>query len=387
MFTTKRLGIAAAILLVVTGVGYYFFVMSTEAPAPAETEPTYTGDIIDSPVATSTAVQLNPTEPETPSAPISPISAVTTEPVIGYWINQLDGQLYYVTAEGLIRRADAAAGAETVSSSRFVDPINRIIPSTRGDAVIIVSGETTTPVFKLFDLERRLWRVLPAGTVAASWNPTGPAAEVAFLQNTQSGVTEFGIYATSRGTVRGRSALSLAGVDMTWMSADRIYFTERPSRLALSGAWSYSIKQKTLWQLLPRERGQWAQFVPGVGGFVYAAKTGNQLLEAGGAVESRIPFTTLPTKCFLERPVVYCAVSYGGLSLGSAPDTYLDRTSLSGDSILSFSLLSQRSYRETATHLDGESSGVVVDASHLSKRGGKIYFINRYDSRVYSLDL
>lgn len=383
----KLISIFVVTLLVATGIGYYVFVMRPESATPAETEPTYTGEIIDSPVATGTVVQLNPTEPETPAQPESRLVAVTTEPVIGYWINQLDGQPYYVNVEGLVRRADAATGAETVSSSRFDAPINRVIPSVRGDAVMIVSGEPAAPVFKLFDLERRLWRILPAGTIAASWNPTGPAAEVAFIQTTASGGTEFGVYATAKGTVRGRSPLALTGVDMTWMSADRIYFTERPSRLAMSGAWSYSIKQKTLWQLLPRARGQWAQFTPNAGGFLYTAQAGNQLLDTAGVVESRIPFNTLPTKCFLERPIVYCAVSYGGLSLSAAPDAYLDKTSLSGDSILSFSLLGERSYRETTTHFDGEKTGTAFDASSVSKRGSKLYFINRYDSRVYSLEL
>ena len=370
----KRIIIIIATLLVL-GIGTYILWPSK---SPTLVDPIVTPTAPTTPASGTPTVTLVDPTPTDDQAATSALTALTNEPVVDYWVNQLDAQVYYVNPEGGIRRADPVSGPENISASRFDDPINRVITSPHGDAIIIVSGEPRTPVFKIFDVERRVWRLLPAGTTAAAWNPVGPTTEILFLKQ---GV--LATYNLAKGTIKTAASLTATGLDLAWVSADTVYLLQRPARDIPTSVRLFNIKKKTLQTLIAPTKGLWTLWTPGNGGFGFDAARGNYLLSNAGTVEVPLPTEAPPGKCFAERPQLYCGLSFTEMNARNLPDTYLQRGVMTTDNLVMFLLGDREGFREPKVLFDAKKAGIPIDVWHMSKRGESLYFINRYDDKVY----
>ncbi len=374
----KRLAIILAILLVLAAAGAFFYTFRKTTPAVVTADPATTEQ-------NPSVVLVEPTPVEN-TAPASPLSAISNEPVVDFWINSLDGQAYYITATGLIRRAGAGGETSVVTSSLFDGGVHGVSASPRGDAVIIEGGLAPAQQFKVLDIEHLTWRALPEGTTAAAWSPTAPTNEIAFLRTiagktpTDPPISTLGIYNLAKGTSRTVTSLNYQSLQLAWINASTITLSERPTNAAKGTVWAYDLKKATLQTLVAPQSGLWIE-----GNIGFDAANGSYLLNSQGGIQAKLPFLTTPTKCVLDG-VVYCAVITNGITRGQLPDSYLQRSVMSIDSIVGFPL-SDLPGIKPITLFDAKTSSIAIDAWHLRKYKNNLYFINRYDGKLYELKL
>ena len=96
----------------------------------------------------------------------------------------------------------------------------------------------------------------------------------------------------------------------------------------------------------------------------------------------RLPFITLPEKCTIGDTNLYCAAPVNITDKILLPDDYLKKKFYSDDVIYEYAL-DKKSIR-TIFRLSQDSA---IDAINLKIIGDKLFFINRYDNYVYSIDL
>jgi hypothetical protein len=251
---------------------------------------------------------------------------------------------------------------------------------------LISSASPIAPEFKIFDVERAAWRALPAGTTAASWSPSSPTNEVAFLKTVAkkeggAPVSSLNIYTLSKGTSRQVFELPYYDLLIDWITPSIISFSQKPTREAVGSIWQYNLQTKTLRPLLIERTGLWSSW-QAVSSIHYDVTNGLYLLSAQGT-ETRLPFFSLPTKCTQEALQLYCAVPQGDFDEGSLPDSYIQRAVMTSDVFTATSLSELPRFSSSKVLL--EKNGPAIDAWHLVKVGPRLYFINRYDQKVYAL--
>jgi hypothetical protein len=375
----RRLTIVLIILAVLLGL-FFLFTTFKKTPAP-------TSDVVEQTPESSSVTLMDPT----PAEVLEPrLSLVTSEEVVDYWVNQLDRQVYYVTSEGAVKRADKIGNPTVISSSRFEGGVSTAISSSRGDAVIISSLGRPNADFKLFDVERSIWRSLPIGTTAAAWSPSSPTNEVVFLKTvldktSSRTVSSLNIYSLLKGTSRQLIELSQYDLLLDWITPSTVALSQKPAAGTTGSVWLYDIQKKTLRTLLTGREGLWTKWQP-LGAVAFDFTNGAYLLNTKGSV-SRLPFFSLPDKCTQEGMRLYCAEPIDGLDEVGMPDSYLQKKVMSDDNFLSVSLSELPRFPFPVKVFENEKGGSAIDAWHLTKSGPNLYFINRYDQKVYSLQV
>ena len=91
--------------------------------------------------------------------------------------------------------------------------------------------------------------------------------------------------------------------------------------------------------------------------------------------------TTLPVKCAVDSEKIYCGVPREILPGTILPDDYLKRKIYLNDDILAWDI----ALNTVERLFDGNN--IIIDVDNLSKESGKIFFINRYDRKLYSIDI
>jgi len=92
---------------------------------------------------------------------------------------------------------------------------------------------------------------------------------------------------------------------------------------------------------------------------------------------------SLPEKCFIGSSKIYCAISQSLNISGKLvlPDDYLKRKVYFDDWIYEIDMESRD------INLVYSSAGKSIDAYNLTVEGNRILFINRYDNKLYGLEL
>ena len=109
------------------------------------------------------------------------------------------------------------------------------------------------------------------------------------------------------------------------------------------------------------------------------------LVDANGAIKANIGISTLPEKCFMNASKIYCAImqNYSNtLPKPILPDDYLKKAFYSRDKIYAIDIADNSSELVLSDELPP-----AIDAVNLSLNGNNLFFINRYDNRVYNLEL
>ena len=116
-----------------------------------------------------------------------------------------------------------------------------------------------------------------------------------------------------------------------------------------------------------------------------SAKNQISLIDSNAKKKADIEILTLPDKCFINSTMIYCAVmqNYSDvLPKPALPDDYFKKAFYSVDKIYAIGITDNSS----EIILSNEELP-IVDAVNLSLSGNNLLFINRYDDKVYSLEL
>lgn len=321
-----------------------------------------------------------PTSPPGGASPSSSrLRALTETPVFSYWINPANDAVHYITETGEVYRLTLGGEPQPVTTQP-IQGLMEVIPSPDRLRALVSFGSREEPLFAVFDAAASRWQPLPEGTRAAAFGPTGENLALLVEQRRATSLFEF-----SLGDLKAReiAPLNVRDVTLSWPQEDTLYFADRPSASYPGSLWSFHIKNRTMERLIRDARGlmvRWAN--NGTTGLSLYVNEQTipffEFIDGSGRVVIRAPFATLPQKCALEEAII-CAVPQKPLQ--NLPDSYLKREAYSEDALFAWNPITGK-----LQELFGQDEG-IIDAEMLQVANGKLYFLNRYDRRIYEFEL
>jgi hypothetical protein len=409
------LGIAVA--------AFFFFRYRSEPTAPPPEETPLEGTL---PADAKPLSLTPPAEPEekTPevSQPAAPVSLggglriISHSPTAAFAAAP-NGDVVAVGTNGTVI---AVRGAVTDSlSPTTIADLRSAKFSANAAKLLALFGDAEAPQAGVFDVTSKTWQPFPLSVVDFAWAPEGlRAAYLARQKNmTVLGVLDLG---DAKGKPQELARFHFADVALSWPSGNRLFLKERASALVPVRAWNFDVKAKTLTPFAEEQRGlevMWSRdeglaFVAGEGG-----RGGNlYLISPQGSIREGLSLLTLPEKCaFSHLPAsqagppafpaapkatstapsalpdrqagaptaLFCAVPRDTAVLRNTPlpDAYYKKSHFTSDVFYEINLGSGA----TRTLFDDPAKS--LDATQLAVSDNVLYFINRYDRKLYSLSI
>jgi len=334
------------------------------------------------------------------------LSEISSFGIIGY-APLKNGGVRMVGTNGQVSLALPGEDAVTESSNALDRP-SRAVFTHDGQKVVVLFGDPAAQQASLFDATAKRWSALPGKILSLAATPND--LRVAYTTET-NGKTSIAILNLKDRTPIPSSLFTLSAIDLSlsWPSPNRIILSDRPSALFEGHLLSLSLPSLSLAPIQLDTRGSMALWNPsGENGILFSANTSMRggslmlILPTGEAIRS-FSFLTLPPKCAFGKisaaealeiknatsstadalvDALYCAIPLDQKKFRTArlPDHYLQKSLVTEDGFYRVSLL------------DGHVKKMFepanpIDATSLRVASSSLYFINRYDQKLYSLSL
>ena len=310
------------------------------------------------------------------------LKIIGNQPAFGYWINSIatSSQIFYFNQDGQIFKIKADGDEETISE-RIIENIQKIEADKDGEKVIVEFGDKNNSQFEIFDVEKKIWQRIKNAS-AASFSPDGK--QIAYFDGVDLIVKNL---LDPKQKTQKILSLSQKDFDLKWIASDRILLIPKPSSLISANIWEINLKTKAL-KIFAGDKGLTVNFAKdnsiGLKFSVNERREGAlQLIGNSGAIMANLNFLTLPNKCLINLVKIYCAIpqSYNSVSEPILPDDYLKRATYSNDFIYELNL-GENSFLPIF-----EENNSSIDAIDLELLENQLFFINRYDNRIYRLEL
>ena len=311
---------------------------------------------------------------------------ITEERIFDYWINKTAGEAYYISENDSQIFRISSSGEKIDTGSKAIGNLSYIKPSADGSKVLIAFGYPNT-TFAIYDTNAKNWLALPAGTTAASWH-SNLSGQIAYLRDNGAG-SRLSTLNLLTGKVSEVLRISQKDIDLDWANPDIIYFKERPSTKINTSIWAYNLKNKSFSVLAREEKGLILKWLKGgelglklSGGLIGLVDGKNQPI-------SLLELITLPEKCAFSslENLIYCAApEINAVSIDmikNLPDEYLKGNFSFKDIIYALSATD----RVPAPIIGSTANKEPIDAIHLEIVNGNLYFLNRYDNKLYEIEL
>lgn len=354
--------------LVLGAAGYFIFSSVLKTTSPVET--------VSTPSSASSSVSQN----------TGPISVLSANQILAYSVQ--GGEVDAIQTTGEVVRI-INGKTDTLSPSK----LNNIFAASfsfDGKKVLVKYGTMQKPFFTVFDKSTLLWTGLGGQSItSADWSPTS-TNEIAYLEKTDSG-SRIGILNTDKLQDAKKPELGFAKTaigsineldsDITWLSKNEILISSKPARYVPSTILKYKVKEKTFTPVIMGTLGasvRWDK-VSGLG-LEYSFSNNKDtvtVIDATGALRGQMGFVAMPEKCSISQNYLYCAIPED-LKGAKLPDDYLMKAVFFKDNFYRVSLADGK------TDLLLANPGGMFDARMLQVTGGKVYFLNNLDGRLYS---
>jgi hypothetical protein len=324
---------------------------------------------------------------------------VSNDPTLDYFVSSAN-VVTVIQPNGTIESITNNA-TNTISGLVFQNIITASF-SYDGKKILISSRTATSTQTSVFDLVAKSWIALPVGMISPVWSPIN--YQVAYLTNTSGGseILETVNAVTANAKPATLTTLGMEDSLLQWPSKNTFIISDRPSAFITGSAWSFSTTNNTLSLISFENLGFESMWDASGAGLTFSAQHGNQggilNLIAQSGNQKLLSFTTLPAKCLFHNDIasttlqaasstktmvldLYCAIPQDQNTLGVArlPDEYDQKMLLTTDDI----------YKINTT--DGSSvdllSGQSIDATNLRVFNGILFFVSRYDQKLYALTL
>jgi hypothetical protein len=208
---------------------------------------------------------------------------------------------------------------------------------------------------------------------------------IAYIQNG-------GLYLYNPKTSKADSIIktNLLDVVLSWKQANKIYIETKPSIMYAGSGWMVDISKKTIQPITVNRQGLMTSWSPegGVGLRFTSSITGKDnlltLISETGTEKALLPITTLPQKCFIEKTNAYCAKPINNFLAAKSPEDYLQQKTTGNDEIIKLDMSNETSISQQKVLAE---QTFPLDAWGIQKNGNTLYFINRADGYLYSLNL
>ena len=338
----------------------------------------------------------NPAGSSSDGAVASKLSVISDNTIYGYWVfnsnQKIQGSgVFYVGRDGIIYKVKADDADEALTSSS-IENFQSLKSSLDGKRVIIKSGNSGASKFVVYNSENNIFESLPDKITAADFSPDGK--KVAYFSANAGDPGKSDLITKSLIDLKQKPAtlLSLYQGDfgLNWISQNKITLVPKPSAFYPASIWAVDVVKKTLSRLTSEENGlnglivNWSS--DGKIGLQFSSSMEGRsrilnLINDQGEVMANFEFVTLPEKCFVSDPKIYCAIPQSIPDKSALPDDYLKNAVYFVDSLYQIDITSNSFERI----FDGNAS--AIDAINLNFVDGKLFFINKYDSKLYVLEL
>lgn len=335
---------------------------------------------------------------------------VDSDPTLNYFVDA-QNNLFGVKTDGTIEEITNGQSSE-LSSSSTANIISANF-SYDGKKILLLSGNQNDPQASVFDIASRTWTVLPTGLVGAAWSPTN--YQVAYLASAKTGTTiaTFDVSNPKKPPV-ALVTVTMQDISLQWPTSGDILLADKPSAQVGTSLLLWNAKMKTLSPLVFEENGLETMWTGSTSstqplGLIFSGDSGGggyslQLDSLTGNLLETLSFVTLPSKCLFNTntetgpvtiaassttatstntsyPALYCGIPRDQSSFESAslPDNYDQMALFTSDDIYKINVLTG------ATDVLWSDQSQNVDASDLKFANGNLFFINRYDQKVYAL--
>ena len=419
---TRRLLIVLSViaLLIVVGIGLYFLFFGAKTPASPATG-TQTGSTGSLPSAGN---QNNAGNGITAGGTTTGVGAsganatlaknfgvISSEPTLDYFVDaantvtaiEPDGKIIQVTG-----------GQVSTLNSLLVQNIISAGFSYNGAKVLVNFGDPANPQTSIFDVAAKTWTPLAQGLLSPVWSPSD--YRIAFAASNANGTEGFGTFDLSKPKPAPVLITTLHAQDLAiaWPSKNQVVFYAKPSAYAPGSAWSFDLQKSALAPIALETPGLamlWSgpafgqaaaprvlEFSAGV------ANLGGSLAltDASGNTTQRLKLLTLPSKCSFasatstlpatasststtttSTPYLFCGVprDQNTLSVSHLPDDYNQMSLFTSDDIYRINL--QNGAVDTVFNDPSQN----LDISDVRFFNNTLFFINRYDEKLYAISL
>jgi len=326
----------------------------------------------------------------------SKLSVISDNTIYGYWVfnsnQKIQGSgVFYVGRDGIIYKIKADGADEALTSSS-IENFQSLESSLDGKRVIIKSGNSGASKFVVYNSENNIFESLPDKITAADFSPDGEKAAYFSANAGDPGKSDLITKSLIDLKQKPATLLSLYQGDfgLNWISQNKITLVPKPSAFYPASIWAVDVVKKTLSRLTSEENGlnglivNWSS--DGKIGLQFSSSMEGRsrilnLINDQGEIMANFEFVTLPEKCFVSDPKIYCAIPQSIPDKSALPDDYLKNAVYFVDSLYQIDITSNSFERI----FDGSAS--AIDATRLNLFDNKLFFINRYDNKLYSLEL
>ena len=356
----------------------YFVISRTTAPKTANQESKLPEQTIEEKTGEPVATTANR------------LKILSENPVFDYWVASSTQEIFYVSETGKIAKANSDS-QDTFLSEQPIENLNFILPSPDSQKIIAAFGNPNQPQFSIFDLMNNSWSPLPLEIKSMAWLPEGKRVAAVISQNNQANLAIIDIANYLSGDTKQKDKaiktiiknISLKDLKIDWLRPDEIIFTDKPSSLVAGSAWRLNLSKLNFDEIISPGAGLIIKWLKDDLGLKFQNQKSSLINWAGQTIND-FSFMVLPDKCVLKSDFLYCFLFTPTSPKTNWPDDYLQKSVYTEDDLYKFNLNNL-----TAPELVFESAteGKILDTSMTKLLGNQILFINRYDNRLYGLEV
>jgi hypothetical protein len=310
------------------------------------------------------------------------IKPFSNEPVLAFWVNQKNNTVYYLTREGKLMKSRKGTDAEATSPQSLPN-FHELIPSPDGSKAIASFYYPNSTVFAVFDAETNTWERLPEGIRAADFNPAGD--QIAYLKNDSKPTLSI----LNLKTKQSRDIMPMryaGGGKLQWRAPNELYLIGEPNSGTPIELWIINIAERTLRRVNSQEPANMLTLSRDALLGLSLQKSGAydislNLLRNISQIITPLYFKTMPSKCMFKDKILYCAVPKELPARVNLPEDYLKEKFYTTDVFI---------YYDTETGAERDlfnDETPKIDAEQLNFFGNQLLFRNRYDGKIYGLEI
>jgi len=410
------------LVVVALGVGGYYLRSSQESVAsPAQTEnastPAQTAENQDTTTQLPQTEQSATTQNQPGAAGVSKLNLVSQSQALDYFVDK-GSNAFILQPDGQVIKMSGGK-AESLSNGLSADVTYASFSSDGKRIAAYTSDSLSGNKIHIFDTENKIWSLFPNAAQNFSWAPD--SHKIAYLSRV-GGVNTIYTADADNSRVKPTELIKMRAEDMTisWPIPSAIFLGDRPNSAWNSSLWSLNVSKKTLSPLLsdmPGLETGWSSSTTQVMGLAFSSgANGNggklQLINQDGKKLQTFDFITFPSKCaFYDKPTpqdsvrpssvistsskkvvpgapklfltLVCAIPRDGDALNNnpLPDAYLKKALFTSDDFFEINV-STGEFRSVFS-----DSSKNLDAENVKIFNQSVFFINRYDKKVYSIAL
>jgi hypothetical protein len=391
-------------VIVIIGVVYVVFSSPTGTPTPGTTNTGQTGSL------PSTGNQNNPVTTTNQGSLASGTNAplaknfgvIANDPIIAYFVTPNNTVLAVEPTGKIIQ---VIGGQVTTLNSLVMNDIIHASFSYDGAKALVTFGNPAKPQTSVFDIATKAWAPMPAGWLTPVWSPSDYRIAYA-IQNTNG--TE--LIATVNAALKAPQPIILVTLHaqdlaLTWPNKNQLALETKPSAYVAGTDLLLNLSTLALTPILPETAGldvAWGKTTglaftagtSGVGGNLMLLDTAGNTLQklsfltpaskcAFGALTTSLAATTSTKAITTSTQYLFCAVprDQDKLKTSHLPDDYAQHALYTADDAYRINLTSGA----IDTVLADQTQ--AWDASNIMVVNNTLFFVNRYDEKLYAAQL